>query len=209
MKKKSTSSNHRPICGLESYKVYNAMNMHLGDFTDYDYAKYNGKTKVKDETFKKNPFRWQFCHLEKNYSLLEIKHLLYLCFKENDFVYIAPKRLFQLIRQIQNKEESFDKVYSDFEFDLAQIFTTHKPEELFKTGNLYPLIYELHKEKGICLETILILNEEIKSYLHNEASRDIIAWPNEVDRLSKISTLLYDFIDRDIVKSIISKQFPI
>lgn len=181
------------MIGFQAFQCHQAMNLHFGK-TDYDYFKYNGKTRANHESFSKSKFKWQFISLEK-----KKEHLLwfyYQCFKFHGFSYISPQMVFNVARRKDlyvHPDDMYDTITSDLT-SLKRLYGS-APEQMFMTSGLYPDIYQQYKRGGLTLETLLLIDLNITHIFHDDVSDDIIAWPGIVTQMNSVKSFIDAFFD--------------
>lgn len=173
--------------------MHTALNLHFNPSVDYDFFKYNGKTKVKLESFKKSPFRWQYGGIES-----KTDHLLwffYNRYKQVGFKYLPPKALFYSQQKLVDRPETYmSTVVRD---DLIALRAKYQGGlELFDSDGLHPSIYnDYHIRGAISIETLLLIDIHIREIFALHNSRDPISWPmivQEMDDIRLFIRVLFD-----------------
>lgn len=184
------------MIGFKPYEMHTALNLHFGGRADYDYFKYNGKTRVKEESFQKSKFKWQFIGLEKKYDRL--LYMMYLVYRSNKFGYTTPQYMFKKASNLSTTgfyDDTYSFIRNTLKNDLETILERCEgdPEQLLVKQGLYPKLYALYKSNDISVESLILFDYFIIKVLTSDASDDIIAWPDELNKLSKIRQFVLYF----------------
>lgn len=147
------------MTAFESYKMYVALKLHFTSDT-YDYFKFQGKTRAKQETFEKRKDKYFFKKLTNKHGDKEI-----LDYFVSNFVGGNNGWIGTMIRTdgediYQNWKKRFESLHyhfsEDVDFLLSQVDDF---DSLFKVDTTHPLIMKLLLGKKISMETFVIINQ--------------------------------------------------
>lgn len=177
--------------GFAAYQLHTALNLHFGK-SGYDYFKYNGKTRVNEESFKKSNFKWQYMGIERDVD--NLLWYFYLKFKDNHFSYTTPQMAFRKMKNISDPDSYMEDV---IEPDLDRLSEEYgyEPHLMFSNTGLYPDIYQKYKKEIISLETILLIDICISEVFNKDLSNDIVAWPDIVDKSIQVRPFVEELFD--------------
>ena len=146
--------------------------------SNYDYVKYDGKTKVSRDSFWKRKDRYFFVKISKKYD--DPKDYFLANFIKDRRGYIANFSD-ENYESWKLKRQGF---FNEFVIEMTPLVKEFEP--LFKcNGNSHPKLLREYLGKRISLETMIILDDlvEFSDKWDNEMSDDIV-WPN-VKKLMK------------------------
>ena len=132
--------------------MYCAMKAHF-DKSDYDFVKYNGKSKVSRDSFYKRKDRIFFVKISRKYKEYEdIKNY----FVANFFSIIQIFQIFMQYEQIsKDKRINFYDIFTE---EIRPFVKDFNP--IFKVKNSeHPIILKEYLGKRVSLETLIILDE--------------------------------------------------
>lgn len=186
--------------GFEAYKCHQAISLHFNKKSTYDYFKYNGNVKVKEDNFAKSKNRWQYVGIESKVD--QLLWFYYCVYKTNKFGYITLPMIMNYLRneKIPTKEYVFQKVQDD----LTYLQNKYKDDlyVITECDNLYPVIYEEYDNGYIELETLLLFDSFIVNILKESNSDDIIGWPKIIKDMDLVKPFVIDLLSEfDFVKS--------
>ena len=159
---------------IDVYLMYCAMKAHFGK-GDYDYIKYNGKTRISRKSFWKRKDRYFFVKLSKKYSNPKVVQNWFLA------NFIQDKRGYIANFNDENYEswKSWRENFLD-EFVIEMQPLVHNFEPLFGQKDYeHPKLLKEYLGKRISIETMIILDELLgygKKWDKN-LSGDIV-WPD-------------------------------
>ena len=159
---------------IDVYLMYCAMKAHFGK-GDYDYIKYNGKTRISRKSFWKRKDRYFFVKLSKKYSNPKVIQNWFLA------NFIQDKRGYIANFNDENYEswKSWRENFLD-EFATEMRPLVHNFEPLFGQKDYeHPKLLKEYLGKRVSIETMIILDELLdygKKWDKN-LSRDIV-WPD-------------------------------
>ena len=139
---------------IDVYMMYCALKAHFSK-SNYDYFKYEGKTRIKRDSFFKRKDRFFFVRLSRKYKeYKDIKNYLVANFVNNPDGYVArfdDKTYEAWLYRKQN----FYIIYTDEMRPLVKDF-----EPLFQVeGSSHPKLLQEHLGKRVSLETLIILDQ--------------------------------------------------
>ena len=178
------------------YRNYLAFSNHFNPQVMFDVSKYGFNTNAKTVPIH---VKWQFNSLFKGKDINQREKLfrMYNVFKSSNFEYVTPAGFCCLLNR--NRFDTIQEVQDEVVHEVVSII---EENILSKEGDLYPYIYCLYKDSKIRLETLLIVDKYIKKILTEEASIDILVWPNEIEKMQNIYKVLcvifedQEFVDR-------------
>lgn len=183
--------------GFAAYQMHHAMNLHFAKGSTYDYFKYHGKTRVSEESFKKNPFRWQYATVESKSS--DLLFDFYLLFKYNNFEYVKPNHgMFKALRRATNDFSMNRTLVLTNQIQIDCGYLKSRPiDTLVSNDGLYPVLYNLYKNDDISLETLILIDSLIVSVLKLENSQDVVSWPTVISDMERIRPFVLTLIEKD------------
>ena len=142
---------------IDAYLLYCALKAHFGD-TDYDFFKYEGKTRIKRDSFYKRKDRLFFVKLTKingnTTEYADILNFLVSNFTKHPNGYIAnfSKETYQ---DWLYRKKNFYTIFKDEMRPLVKDF-----EPLFQVkSNTHPKLLQEYFGKRVSLETLVILDQ--------------------------------------------------
>jgi hypothetical protein len=170
---------------FEAYQLYNAISMHFT--TDYDFFKYNGKTRVSESTFDARRDKYMFHKLSKHEDPLTF---LVANFSEGKKVWVGD--LFSNDKEIVYNEflRRQQSLTYLFQCDIDNLMDDF--EENFRVPNGdYPHLLKLLNRKKVSKETFIILQDCIRFFgTWNKQINDTVLWPSIAMNCKK----LYPFL---------------
>ena len=162
---------------IDVYLMYCAMKAHFSK-SNYDYVKYDGKTKVSRDSFWKRKDRYFFVKISKKYD--DPKDYFLANFIRDRKGYIANFSD-ENYESWKLKRQGF---FDEFVVEMHPLVKEFEP--LFNCeGSSHPKLLREYLGKRVSLETMIILDElvEFSDKWDNEMSDDIV-WP-DVKKLMK------------------------
>ncbi len=156
---------------VDVYLMYCAMKAHFGS-GDYDYIKYNGKTKVSRDSFYKRKDRGFFVRLSNKHA--DPKDYFLANFIKDHRGYIKNFSDENYWTWKMHREGFFEQ----FEIEMKPLVETF--ENLFKIkNNQHPKLLREFLGKRVSIETMIILNNLVhyEDEWSKKLSEDII-WPD-------------------------------
>lgn len=177
--------------GFNAYQIHQAMKLHFNPKVDYDYFKYNGKTRVSREKYFSDKMSvTKYNGIEKRIPKEQLELFFFVNMKQE------KKRFSKFVPQMWIKEfKNFLTSYEDF----ANIFTKDmeiiadrmtERKYLFTEGkkNLHPLLYVWY-DKGVISElTFVYIDLFIEEFVNESSSDDIIHWTKFVEEHQAIKS---------------------
>lgn len=177
--------------GYGSFTLYWALKLHFT--SNYDYFKYNGKSKMTKEAFEKNASKYSFYKLSRKYSYNDLKN-----FYVANFLHSETKWISDLLNaEAEDNYRKWQKVNQSltyvFEQDIMHLLdSVDNPEELLevKPGK-YPLLLSEAMEENIAIETLCIMNDLMGFFAmwSNKITDDII-WPKYKNKCEKYTPFI-------------------
>lgn len=183
--------------GFNAYKTYLALRSHFT--TDYDYFKYNGKLKVKEESFLKRKDKFFFEKIERRYKKDLVPFFVSNLIKEDNSwsgslvsdkaeqVFNEWKKKFQSLKYSFREDMSKLRDYldrNDLQFD-----------ELFQCDDgQHPIILKLLISEDISIESFIILEKNLRFVKKINKHVDDFVWIEYNKKIVKYSS----FIDIDV-----------
>ena len=170
----------------ETYSLYHALRLHFT--SNYDYFKYNAKSKVSVESFEKRKDKYYFYKLSRQFNdkedlvvflvanfLDNPKKWIGELLEDTSFdIYMARQKVLQALKY--NFTNDCQKLFEDLE----------DPNAILKTDGDYPDLLKLYFKKEISIETICILNM-VLNFLGRWKNKieDDVKWPDECMKIEK------------------------
>lgn len=149
------------LTGYDVFYEYQALKLHFNG--NYDYMKYNGKTRTTQETYNKRKDKYWFGKVaRKHRNIEEIQKLLISNFANNPKVYIInlDDKLLSEMNKIHSNLEYHIKNEIDYildnELKLSEVFVTKDKG--------FPLILESYFAEEISKETLIFLLTYVNIY---------------------------------------------
>lgn len=195
------------MIGLEAYQIYNAFNLHFNDNVDYDCMTYNFKTRVKSDTFKRSPYRWQFASIEKK-ATIDLRFASFNSFCECEYSYTKPLKFIRTASK-QLKTTPSDILQKSVKNDLLFLKNRYNSStQLFETDrSLYPNLFQDYMDGQIEYRTVVLISVFIKDVINRGTSRDIIAWPKYVKQADQVKGLFKYFFDKSEFESLFAETY--
>ena len=161
----------KKIDELDAYKIYVAMKSHFQG--EYDYKKFNGKTRVNRDSFNKRKDQETFTELSRRFDKKSLEEYLLATFlnittngnlalARNEFMWtgnLLDEETFSAFKDWKKRVQSISYIFSEDTKKLleATIFNELTFNESLKSINSeYPLIMQLENRGDISLETLII-----------------------------------------------------
>jgi hypothetical protein len=197
--------------GFEAFAMYQGLKFHFSG--NYNYIKYNGKTKVSKESFSRRKDKYSFYRLSRKYKKEEL-----LEFYISNFLHDTKIWIFDLLTEESDerykkwlkKQQSLAYIFKE---DLNFLFdNVDNPEELLRVvDGEYPLLYTYHLQGKIQIETIIIMNDFLNFMpMWSKKVSDDIIFPQFVLKCEKYSSFLnYDEVKfKSILKDNVCQTQP-
>lgn len=178
---------------FDAYSKYLALKQHFTS-ESYDYFRYSGKVRVKQDTFEKRHDKYFFYKLSKKKN---VEEFLVANFVDNDNSWVGnltqDKHSDEIYSKWKARQESLSYLYKS---DLDKIEGSLDDNLKVENGR-YPTLFKLYKQKEIMIETLIILNKLVNFIPYwNKKITDTVIWPSERDRIKKYEP----FVRFDIFK---------
>ena len=156
---------------IDVYLMYCALKAHFSK-SNYNYFKYEGKTRIKRDSFYKRKDRYFFARLSKKYIKHEdIENYLVANFINEPTGYVA-RFSDKTYEEWLYKRQNFYTIFTD---EMRLLVNDFQP--LFEIkSNTHPKLLQEYLGQRVSLETLIILNELV-SYIDNwnkEMAEDFI-----------------------------------
>lgn len=190
------------MSAFECYKEYVALKNHFTK-PDYDYFKYNGKVRVKTETFERRKDKLFFQKLAKH---PDVHSFLVANLSENEKHWIrdlaysdsAEKTYKDWLKRQQSLSYFFKKELENLDKDFNENFVC-------KDGT-HPLLLRLYLGKQISLETLCLLLSLTGAKKHWDSKLEYdLVWDSIKTKVEKYSPFIK--YDKDKLKKIILDYF--
>ena len=175
---------------IDVYMMYCALKAHFSK-SNYDYFKYEGKTRIKRDSFFKRKDRFFFARLSRKYKEYEdIKNYLVANFVSNPDGYVArfdDKTYEDWLHRKQN-------FYIMFTDEMGPLVSEFEPLFEVKSNN-HPKLLQEYLGGRVSIETLIIL-DKLVSYVDNwnkEMAADFI-W----DDIKKLMNNYKKFLTIDV-----------
>ena len=146
---------------VDVYLMYCALKAHFSK-SDYNYFKYEGKTRIKRDSFYKRKDRFFFVRLSKKYTEYEdIKNYLIANFIKEPTGYVA-QFYDKIYEEWLYKKQNFYTIFTD---EMRPLVNQFQPLFEIKSST-HPKLLQEYLGKRVSLETLIILNELV-SYVDN------------------------------------------
>ena len=194
--------------GFNAYKVYLALKNHFT--SDYDYFKYHGKMKVKEESFLKRRDKFFFEKIERRYKKELVPFFVSNLIKEYNSWSgsLVTDQAEQTFNEWKTKTPSLRYVFKE---DMGRVRTLmdHNElqfDELFECGDgQHPPIFKLLISEEITIESFVILDQVLSFCKRiNKRILDDYVWSVYYKRVMKYSRFIevdnkdYKMILKDI-----------
>ena len=194
--------------GFNAYKTYLALKSHFT--SDYDYFKYHGKMKVKEESFLKRRDKFFFEKIERRYKKELVPFFVSNLIKEDNSWSgsLVTDQAEQTFNEWKKKTQSLRYVFKE---DMGRVRTLmdHNElqfDELFECGDgQHPPIFKLLISEEITIESFVILDQVLSFCKRiNKRILDDYVWSVYYKRVMKYSRFIevdnkdYKMILKDI-----------
>ena len=148
--------------GFNAYKIYLALKSHFT--SDYDYFKYHGKMRVKEESFLKRRDKFFFEKIERRYKKELVPFFVSNLIKEDNAWSgsLATDQAEQTFNEWKKKTQSLRYVFKE-DMGKVRALMDHNDlqfDELFDCGDgQHPAILKLLISEDISIESFVILDQ--------------------------------------------------
>ena len=180
--------------GFSAYKTYLALKSHFT--SDYDYFKYHGKMKVKEESFLKRRDKFFFEKIERRYKKELVPFFVSNLIKEDNAWSgsLATDQAEQTFNEWKKKTQSLRYVFKE---DMGKVLTLmdHNDlqfDELFDCGDgQHPPIFKLLIAEEINIESFVILDQVLSFAKRiNKKLLDDYIWTEYYKKVMKYSRFI-------------------
>lgn len=185
------------MTAFESYKMYVALKLHFTT-DNYDYFKFNGKTKITEENFEKRKDRYFFKKLTNKHKECEV-----LPYFVANFVADPSNWIGSMVRtdgedNYQNWKKRMESLHYTFSEEVDLLLSeVDEFDDLFKLQGTHPPLLKFLLGKKISMETFVIFNQ----ILNFIPKFDRIITEQLIWKDVRRTTLKYSpFITADLVK---------
>ena len=196
--------------GFAAYQTYVAVRNHFKQ-DSYDYFKYNGKTRVGQDSFLKRSDRYFFAKLQRKLSSSELVGFFVANFINDDSNWsgsLVTENSMTVYNQWMKKIQSLSYTFQQDCLTLKEVVDNSgkKFDNLFSCDGNHPALLKLYLGKQITLETLVIINKVLRfSKVWEKNLDDDIVWQNVGRLLDKYSSFVQ--VDTDKYKAIMQKTF--
>jgi hypothetical protein len=148
--------------GFNAYKIYLALKSHFT--SDYDYFKYHGKMRVKEESFLKRRDKFFFEKIERRYKKELVPFFVSNLIKEDNAWSgsLATDQAEQTFNEWKKKTQSLRYVFKE-DMGKVRALMDHNDlqfDQLFECGDgQHPVILKLLISEDISIESFVILDQ--------------------------------------------------
>jgi hypothetical protein len=166
---------------FEAFKMYIAVKQHFS-VSSYDYFKYNGKSRVSQNTFDTRKDKYSFYKLSKQENVLDF---LVANLYETPNMWVGELFSEEGNRRYMDYKKRRESLTYTFQNDIDLLLDNF--DENFKVvDGGYPHLLKLLTRKKISIETFIIINECVKFFnTWNKQIMDPILWPTISMRCKK------------------------
>lgn len=190
-----------PYDGLQAYKTYLAITRHFN--SSYDYFKYIGKIKVKDETFLKRRDKFFFKKLQKKHKndlpaflvsiIISGKSAApaLVCNEESEEIYMAWKK----------RQESLTYMFKKEMESLKELTEKGLNKLLHVPPNEHPELLHLHLNRNLSAEAMIMMDAAMNFFPFWNLKINDIVWQTNYKKLKKYTPFIqHGKTDGDIKK---------
>ena len=194
--------------GFQTYQTYLSLKLHFSK-ENYDFFKFNGKSRSKPESFEKRKDKYFFKKISSKFddtTIIEYFVSLFVNDKTFWIGNILDKDSDQIYKQWKRKTQS---LFYTFEQDIDKLISKYnKIDNWFKVVNTHPPIIKEYLASNINLETVVILNQLLNFVKDlDKAISDPVIWPDMKRKILKYSPFLD--IDRSKYKQLILRKIKV
>lgn len=194
--------------GYETYKTYLSLKLHFSK-DNYDFFKFNGKTRSNLESFEKRKDKYFFKKISAKFddsTIIEYFVSLFINDKSTWIGNILDKQSEEIYSEWKKKTQSMSYV---FQTDIEKLIDKYgKIDYWFKIKSTHPPVIKEYLSGSINLETVVLLNQ-ILNFVPDldKLIVDPVIWPELRRKIIKYSPFLN--VDRSKYKSIILTRLKI
>jgi hypothetical protein len=196
--------------GFAAYQTYVAVRNHFKQ-DSYDYFKYNGKTRVGQDSFLKRSDRYFFAKLQRKLSSSELVGFFVANFINDDSNWsgsLVTENSMTVYNQWMKKIQSLSYTFQQDCLTLKEAVDNNGKsfDNLFITEGNHPLLLKMYLGKRIHLETMVIIDQIL--HYSKRWSKDLdddIIWSNVKRQIDKYSSFVQ--VDKGKYKAIMQTTF--
>lgn len=199
------------ITGYETFGIFQALKLHFTT-DNYDFFKYNGKSKISVESFENRKDKYHFYKLSRRLPnreeliLFIVANLLH-----NDNLWVGDLLTEESETIYRERQKILQSLSYTFENDCHHLFDgIDDPNELLQSeSGDYPILLTKTLQKTTQLETLCILNSILNFFpMWTKKIADTIHWPNYRRKVLKFAAFLtYDSVKyKLILKKVINEN---
>jgi hypothetical protein len=203
------------MTGFEVYRMYVALKQHFTK-SSYDYFKYNGKVRVKEESFAVRKDRFFFTKLSKKFQTKpsEIQDYIVANMIHDPGIWIGNMvgvQAEKVYSEWKKRQQSFSYQLESEICDVSNSFTSDNVENEFNNlficpAGQHPELLTKYNQGDICLETLICFDIIFNCFAKwNIEIQDTVIWPDIYLLCRKYVPFLS--IDRVKCQSIMVKCF--
>lgn len=178
------------------------MLLHFNKKTSYSFPKYYGRGRVSSKDFLSSPTRWSFINAGvKLDNHTTMKQCIYMTLRRLKFPgFLTDFAVSKHINKSIKDGITFDDIIKEVKKDINWLANAHIDTNILSAlndGDMYSKIVEHYKDGAICKETLLLYAMYIEDIFRQEASKDILSWPSEIEQLNHHKDLLLYLLTND------------
>jgi len=196
--------------GFAAYQTYVAIRNHFKQ-DSYDFFKYNGKTRVRQDSFLKRNDRYFFAKLQRKLSSSELVGFFVANFINDDSNWsgsLVTENSMTVYNQWMKKIQSLSYTFEQDCLTLKEAVDNNGKsfDNLFTANGNHPPLLKLYLGKGIQLETMVIIDQLL--HYGRRWSQDLdddIVWNSVKSLIDNYSSFVQ--VDRGRYKAIMKAAF--
>jgi hypothetical protein len=203
------------MTGFEVYRMYVALKQHFTK-SSYDYFKYHGKVRVKEESFAVRKDRFFFTKMSKKFQTKpdEIQDYIVANMVHDPGIWIGNMvgvQADKVYSEWKKRQQSFSYQLESEVCGISDSFTSDNIEEEFNnlfvcSGGQHPELLTRYNQGDICLETLICFDVIFNCFgKWNADIQDTVIWPDIYSLCRKYVPFLS--IDKNKCQSIMVKCF--
>lgn len=188
------------MMGLRAYEQHKAITLHFKT-SNYDYFKYNGKTRISANSFVKSPLKYAFYNFEK-YKINDIERACYLW-----WVHTYRPATYHRVpfnpKNVRDYKVWCDNITTQLKNDVELVDVS----KVYDIINIWPELIELYDSKQVSLLTVLLFDMYYKPFINNVEVDDPIRWPSLKEELCKHRGFISYIVNIENIQSNIQNTF--
>ena len=196
--------------GFSAYQTYVAVRNHFKQ-ESYDYFKYNGKTRVGQDSFLKRNDRYFFAKLQRKLNSNELVGFFVANFIHDDSNWsgsLVTENSMTVYNQWMKKIQSLSYTFEQDCLTLKEAVDNNGKsfDNLFITNGNHPPLLKMYLGKSIQLETMVIIDQVLGySSSWSKDLDDDIVWNSVKSLIDKYSSFVQ--VDKGRYKAIMKAAF--